>query len=152
MVVPYDTTTYLQNRIQSPPVRISRSAPGKGMLAADFGQHRERGVLALDPRPRALSSKRECPISQSLNFLWDGPPSEKGRLLMSVSSVASGTSLSGLLQTLQSQSPQQASTAGRASDGDTAAQEAAEGTSTKQAETSNGGYAPHSAGLVNKLA
>ena len=45
----------------------------------------------------------------------------------------------------------QAST-GPASDGDTVAQEAAESTATKQAEKSNGGYAPNSAGLVNKTA
>jgi hypothetical protein len=44
--------------------------------------------------------------------------------------------------------------AGRPSDGDTPAQEAAEGTATKMAETQNGGRAPaaNSAGLVNKTA
>jgi|HubBroStandDraft_6_1064221.scaffolds.fasta_scaffold295522_3 hypothetical protein len=42
-------------------------------------------------------------------------------------------------------------TSGRASDGDTAAQEAAEGASTKIAEVQNGGRAP-SKNIVNKTA
>jgi len=40
---------------------------------------------------------------------------------------------------------------GRASDGDTAAQEAAEGASTKIAEAQNGGFSP-SKNIVNKTA
>ncbi len=44
-----------------------------------------------------------------------------------------------------------ASAPGRASDGDTAAQEAAESSATKIAETQNGGFAP-SKNIVNKTA
>jgi hypothetical protein len=40
----------------------------------------------------------------------------------------------------------------RATDGDTAAQEAAESGATRIAEAQNGGFAPNSAGLVNKTA
>jgi hypothetical protein len=40
----------------------------------------------------------------------------------------------------------------RASDGDTAAQEAAESIASKQAEKLGGGFAPNSSGAVNRIA
>jgi hypothetical protein len=64
-------------------------------------------------------------------------------------SIASVQSSAASVPTLLSSGP---TTSGRPSDVDTAAQEAAEGASTKLAEVQNGGYAPKSAGLVNKTA
>ena len=62
-------------------------------------------------------------------------------------SVSSASNFVAKLQQLSSAVPTTS-----ASDGDTAAQEAAESSTTKQAEKSNAGHAPHSAGLVNKTA
>jgi len=64
-------------------------------------------------------------------------------------SISSVTSAAAATPTLLSSG---SSSAGRPSDGDTAAQEAAESLSTKTAEAQNGGYAPGSVGLVNKTA
>jgi hypothetical protein len=65
---------------------------------------------------------------------------------MSISSVQSAAaSVPTLLSSGSSAKP------GRASDGDTAAQEAAEGVSTKLAESQNGGFSP-SKNVVNKTA
>jgi hypothetical protein len=54
--------------------------------------------------------------------------------------------------TLLSSGSSASSGSGRASDGDTVAQEAAEGASTKLAEVQNGGRAPSTKNVVNKTA
>jgi hypothetical protein len=50
------------------------------------------------------------------------------------------------------QIPSSQASSKRPTDGDTPAQEAAESVATKTAEKQNAGYAPRSAGLINKIA
>jgi hypothetical protein len=63
-----------------------------------------------------------------------------------MSSVSSVAAPAPAPQIVSSRPPQ------RPTDGDTPAREATESNSTRRAEKQNGGFAPNSSGLVNKIA